>query len=103
MDISGDAYFVERPRTIRDLWVAHPIEKRRPFRATKKIVLPAIDYENFIYDLLADREFLEVGHNICSREGLWTCLFITMRKSNEGILVIPRDGCYVGWAAFYSM
>ena len=37
----------------------HPIEKERPYRIVTEIQLPAIDYENFITDMLADRQFIE--------------------------------------------
>lgn len=103
MEIFGDAYFVERPRTIRDLRVPHPLEKRRPFKIVKTIELSAIDYENFIFDLLADRSFIEAHHSLCSKGEVWDCLYICKRKSKEGILVLPYGKCYVDWAAFYSL
>ena len=99
----GDAFFVERPRTIADLKVPHPIEKRKPVEIVKIISLASIDYENFIYDMLADREFIEVNSHLCSRGDIWKGLFICRKKADEGVIVIPKDKCYVGWAAFYSL
>ena len=55
MEYTGYAYFVERPRRIEDLTVPHLVEKERPFRIVTEVQLPAIDYENFITDMLADR------------------------------------------------
>lgn len=67
MDYFGYAYFVERPRRIEDLMVPHPIEKERPYRIVTEIHLPAIDYENFITDMLADRQFIEDHGRRCKK------------------------------------
>ena len=56
MELHGYAYFVERPRRIEDLMVPHLIEKERPYRIVTSVQLTAIDYENFITDMLDDRQ-----------------------------------------------
>lgn len=102
MDYFGYAYFVERPRRIEDLMAPHPIEKERPFRIVTEVQLPAIDYENFITDMLADRQFIE-DHGRRSKKGeVWNCLLVRRRGQTEGILIMPEQGCFVGWAAYYS-
>ena len=99
MEYLGYAYFVEHPRRIEDLMVPHPIEKERPYRIVTEVQLPAIDYENFITDMLADRQFIEDNAGLCSRGEVWQCLLIRQRGCSDGILVMPEGGCYVGWAA----
>ena len=100
MDYFGYAYFVERPRRIEDLMVPHPIEKERPFRIVAEIQLPAIDYENFITDMLADRQFIEDYGRRCKKGEIWDCLLVRRRGQPDGVLVMPEDGCFVGWAAY---
>ena len=103
MDYFGYAYFVERPRRIEDLMVPHPIEKERPFRIVTEIQLPTIDYENFITDMLADRQFIEDHGRRCKEGEVWACLPVRRRRKPDGVLVMPEDGCFVGWAAYFLM
>ena len=58
MKSSGYAYFVEYPRIIDDLMLPHPIEQERPYRVVKSIKLAKIDYQNFVTDMIADRQFV---------------------------------------------
>lgn len=101
MDYFGYAYFVERPRRIEDLMVPHLIELERPYRIVTEIQLPAIDYENFITDMLADRQFIEDHSRRCKKGAIWNCLLVCRRGQPNGVLVMPEDGCFVGWAAYY--
>ena len=101
MDYTGYAYFVERPRRIDDLMVPHPIEKERPYRIVTEVQLPSIDYENFITDMLADRQFIEDYGCRCNKGEVWDCLFVRRRGQRDGVLVMPESGCFVGWAANY--
>lgn len=55
----GYAYFVENPRILEDLIVPHPVEMERQFLVVKTVKLSKIDYENFITDMIADRQFIE--------------------------------------------
>ena len=94
------AYFVNRPRTIADLRVPHLKEKERPYEIVKVIRLGALDYENFITDMLADRPFLEENSSLCERTETWKCLLICRRGQGDGVLVMPERGCFVGWAGY---
>ena len=101
MKNNGYAYFVESPRTINDLMVPHPIEQERIYEIVKTIKLSGIDYENFITDMVADRQFIEDNTALCSREEIWHCILVQQRERRDGVLVMPEDGCFVGWAAYY--
>ena len=101
MDYFGYAYFVERPRRIEDLMVPHPIEKEHLFRIVTEIQLPAIDYENFITDMLADRQFIEDHGRRCKKGEVCDCLLVRRRGQPDGVLVMPEGNCYVGCAAYY--
>lgn len=67
MEISGKVYFVSDPRRIEDLTVLHLVEKERPFEVVKTVKLARIDYENFITDMTADRQFIEDHAALCSK------------------------------------
>ena len=111
MPLTGYAYFVSRPRVFADLFCPHLIEEERPYRIVKTVTLPAIDYENFITDLLVDRPFIEAFSPLCTAPG--DCLLICSRFPHggkslgdrglvpEGILVIPCDGSFAASAAYY--
>ena len=100
METRDFAYFVERPRTIEDLLQPHLFEKEQEYRIVKTIELGKMDYENFITDMLADRLFIEDNAGLlCSRGEVWQCLLIRQRGCSDGVLVMPENGCFVGWAA----
>ena len=90
------AFFVERPRTIEDLMQPHLLAH------VKTIELGKIDYENFVTDMLADRQFIEDNAGLCPRGEVWQCLLIRQKGCTDGILVVPESGCFVGWAAYYA-
>jgi len=94
------AYFVPDPSRLEDLIVLHLTTDERPYEVVKTISLGAIDYGNFITDMLADRAFIEENHDLCEKGNVWRCLFIRQRGKKDGVLVMPEDGCYVGWAAY---
>ena len=102
METRDFAYFVERPRTIEDLLQPHLFEKEQEYRIVKTIELGKMDYENFITDMLADRQFIEDNAGLCSQGEVWQCLLIRQRECCDGILAMPEGGCYVGWAAYYA-
>ena len=99
METRDFAYFVERPRVIEDLIQPHLFEQEREYRIVKTIELGKMDYENFITDMLADRQFIEDNAGLCSQGEVWQCLLIRQRECSDGILVMPENGCFVGWAA----
>ena len=101
MEKTGYAYFVESPRIIEDLLAPHPIEQETQYEIVKTVKLAKIDYENFITDMLADRQFIEDNTSLCSQGGPWRCILVQQHGCTDGVLVVPVDGCYVGWAAYY--
>ena len=101
MEKTGFAYFVESPRIIEDLLAPHPIEQETQYEIVNTVKLAKIDYENFITDMIADRLFIEENAALCAQGGVWRCLLVQQRGRTEGVLVMPVDGCYVGWAAYY--
>ena len=80
----------------------HPIEKERPCRIVTEIRLPAIDDESFITDMLADHQFLSDQGRRCKKGEVWDCLLVRRKGQPDGVLVMPEDACFVGWAAYYS-
>ena len=101
MERTGYAFFVESPRIIEDLLAPHPIEQETQYEIVKTVKLAKIDYENFITDMIADRLFIEENAALCAQGGVWRCLLVQQRGRTDGVLVVPVDGCYVGWAAYY--
>ena len=109
MPLTDYAYFVPRPRVFADLFRPHLIEEERPYRIVKTVTLPAIDYENFITDLLVDRPFIEAFSPLCTAPG--DCFPLGGKSPvrtlgdrglvPDGILVIPGDGSFVASAAYY--
>ena len=67
----GYAHFVESPRTIDDLMEPHPIEQETAYEIVKTVKLSGIDYENFITDMIADRQFIEDNAALCSQGRTW--------------------------------
>ena len=101
MDRTGFAYFVESPRIIEDLLAPHPIEQETQYEIVKTVKLAKTDYENFITDMIADRQFIEENATLCAEGDAWRCLLVQQRDRSDGVLIMPIDGCYVGWAAYY--
>ena len=69
MEKTDFAYFVEGPRIIEDLKVPHLIEQEIQYEIVKTVKLAKIDYENFITDMIADRQFIEDNASLCSQGG----------------------------------
>ena len=102
MSEHGTAFFVERPRRIDELMRPHLPEWEREYEVVKTIRLSRIDYENFITDLVADRQFLEDNASLCSKNrAIIRCLEVTCKNSKERVLVVP-DGAWVEIAAIHS-
>lgn len=102
MQQTGYAYFVMSPRIVEDLFVPHPIELEQAFEVVKVIKLGAIDYENFVTDLVADRQFIEDYADLCAKGEVWKCLLVQKRGRKDGVLVMPDAGCYVRFAAYWG-
>lgn len=101
MEKSKRACFIRYPRTIGDLMQPHLHKHEREYQIVKTIELGKMDYENFITDMLADRQFIEDNADLCSRDEVWQCLLIQQHGRSDGILVMPEGSNYVGWAAYY--
>lgn len=93
------AYFIKNPRTQSDLKVLHLLEEH-PYEVVKKITLKKIDYENFIFDMLADRQFIEDNASLCNEGVVFRCMLICGRGRSDGILVIPDGISFVKLAAY---
>lgn len=102
MQQTGYAYFVENPRVLGDLIKPHLLEQEHPFEVVKNIKLRAIDYENFVTDMVADRQFIEDSADLCSIGEIWKCILVQKRGSHDGVLVMPEGRCYVGYAAYLA-
>ena len=101
MERTGYAFFLYCPRIIEDLLAPRPIEQETQYEIVKTVKLAKTDYENFITDMIADRQFIEENAALCAQGGAWRCLLVQQRGRTDGVLVVPVDGCYVGWAAYY--
>ena len=99
----GSAYFVKKPSRLNNLLKPHRIEEEVPYEVVKTILLSQIDYENFATDLTVDREYIEQNALFCGiRDGMWECLLIQQENAKGGILVMPEDRHWVGYAAYYG-
>jgi len=98
----ASAYFVKYPSRIEDLWHPHLCEDQSPYETVMIVTLKSIDYGNFITDLRVERQYLEDNAKLCSidGDGVWHCILVRQRGSQDGILVIPDAGGYVIWAAY---
>lgn len=99
MEKSGSVCFIRHPRTISDLMQPRLHKHEWEYQIVKTIELGKMDYENFITDMLADRQFIEDSAALCSQGEVWKCLLIRQRGCREGVLVMPENRCFVGWAA----
>ena len=100
MDKTGHAFFVDFPRRIEDLKKPNDIRLEQAYEVVKTIRLGSMDYENFITDMVADRQFIEDNHVLCSVGKVWKCLLVQGRGRKGGILVMPVDQCYAKYAAY---
>ncbi len=94
------AFFIHNPRRIEDLRKPHLFDEEHEYEVVKKIELTTIDYENFITDMRADREFIENNSEFCSEGEVLRCLFICRQGSSEGILVVPEYISFVKMAGY---
>ena len=83
---------------MEDLKALHDINAEKDYEIVATVKLGTIDYENFITDMLADRQFLEDYADLCSEGDVWRCILVKQRGQSSGVLVVP-DGCYVKYAA----
>ena len=100
MTKTGYAFFIERPRVLDDLIKPHVFGQEKPYEIVKTIRLGAMEFENFVTDMVADRKFIEDYADVCSNNEVWRCLAIQKRGECGAVLVMPLDRCYVGYAAW---
>ena len=86
------AWWVPDPARLEDL-IQPNISESRQFVVAKAIRLPWDDYENFVTDLLVDREFLTENADVCTvdDDGTWHCLLVLHRGHTDGVLVMPDE------------
>ncbi len=101
MQVEGYAYFVRNPRRIDDLLVPHPKEEEQPFAVAAGVALSPIDYDNFIHDMTVDRPVLEEYSWLYFPDLVRICILVHQKGCEDGILVIPKDKCRIGWAAYF--
>ena len=90
MELTGKAYFVREPYYLSELMTPHLIVRERPYEIVATVTLAKIDYENFITDMAADRQFLEDNAALCSKSGpVVRCLRVTCRGADGSVLVVP--------------
>lgn len=100
MEKTGAAFFVDFPRILDDLQRPHLIEAERPYEIVATVTLGKMDYDNFCTDMLVDRQFIEDHSDLCGTGSVWKCLFVHQRGRDDGVLIVPTDGCYVKFAAY---
>ena len=86
MSESGYAYFVKQPRILKDLFAIHAVDREHKYEVVKTIVLPLIDYENFITDMTVERQYLEDNAHLCEEGDIWKCLLIRRANKYDGVL-----------------
>ncbi len=100
MKKTGTAFFVDDVRVWEDLIHPHLLEQEKPYEIVKTVTLDKTDYENFIFDMLVSREYLEDPEELSFRSQKWQCFCVQQRGRKDGILVMPdRDG-FIEWAAY---
>ncbi len=101
MEIKKTAFFVREPSVIENLMRPHLLEQEKPYHIVSVVQLDSIDYMNFITDMLADRQFIEDHSAACGYGEVMKCILVKKKKAKDGVLVVPRLPCYVGYAAYY--
>ncbi len=94
------SFLCRAPRRLEDLQIPHLIDCERPYRIVAKVKRQKIDGENFITDMLADRQFIEDHGQDCKAGDVWDYLLVQQRGRTDGVLVLPDQDCFVSWAAY---
>jgi hypothetical protein len=95
------AFFVKYPSRIEHLRRLHLLTEERPFSIVGRVLLPRIDYENFITDMTVERQFLEKWARCrARRDGARPCGLVRQRGRRDGVLVVPDREGFVIWAAY---
>ena len=86
----NQSYFVKYPKTYKDLLVPSQYGTLTPYQIIKTIFLSPLDYENFIYGLDADRQYIEDNAFLYEDATVIKCLLIKEATRTDGILVVPE-------------
>jgi hypothetical protein len=100
--LTGRAYFVKYPSRIEDLFRLHLLTDRKRYVVVKIVMLPRIDYENFVTDMTVERSFLAESAPFCRAwsDGARPCVLVRRHGRKGGVLVSPDPVGFVIWAAF---
>jgi len=93
------AWFVKYPRRVDELKQPHALTAEQPYEIVGRAELDWMDYDNFVTDMLADREFLETWLLVAGEGTPMRCVLVTCDVRRDRILVVPERGCYVKYAA----
>ncbi len=102
-ELNGRAWFVRRPRDLDALRALHPLDAERPYRVAAELFLEEMDFQNFLTDLYADRDFLERYASLCAGGEPRSCLLVRSVGDRNGILVQPGKDGFIEWAAFTEL
>ncbi len=98
-----ESIFCSTSTDAEELHRLHLPEQERPFEVVQTVHLGIAEYENFVTDLLADRQFIEDYALQCDRGKAWRCLLVRGRGQTGGILVSPEGPlCGLGGMAFWK-
>ena len=86
----SSAYFVKHPKTYKDLQVPCKCGTMMAYQIIKTILLSSLDYENFIFGLDADRQYIEDNAFLYEDATVIKCLLIKEATRTDGILVVPE-------------
>lgn len=98
------AFFLENTPSIHNLKRPHLLDEERFYTIEKTIILPKIEYENFIEDFYVERWFIEEFENCCKidDEGIWHCLLVQQKGEEDGVLVMSDGYEYPKWVAYIN-
>ena len=96
------AKFVPCPCRIDELMDREEPGVWLPYRVVTTVELGAVDYENFITDMLVEREFLESAAGLCSAGEVMWCIKVRRKGCADSVLVVPKKRCFIGWAAYIA-
>jgi hypothetical protein len=99
------ALFTKKPRVLGEITIFDTVEKLRPVRIEKTIILSKIDYKNFITDMTVERLFLRNYSPLCriDDKGIWHSLLVVQLGSQAGILVMADQEGIPLYAARFRM
>lgn len=95
------ALFTRKPRVLDEIGVLATVEKLRPVKIEKTIILPRIEYKNFITDMTVERLFLRKYSSLCrvDDKGIWHSLLVSLQGSQAGVLVMADQEGFPLYAA----